>query len=68
MMIDDVILRELARPEGATPSEQGAFIAGLRELILDLRSRRIGGMSDIAAAITVYRKNFLADDSRVLRL
>ncbi|KAL9130422.1 MAG: hypothetical protein Q9217_001389 [Psora testacea] len=67
-VIDDVILRELAKPEGTTPPEQDAFVKGLRELILDLRNRKVGGMSDIASAITMYRKNFLADDSRVLSI
>ena len=68
MSLDDAILRELATPEGATSEDQKAFISGLRQLIMDLRNRKISGMTDIASAIAVYRRNFLQDDSRVIKL
>ena len=65
---DDVILRELARSEGTTQSEQEAFVAGLKQLISDLRKRNISGMTEIASAIIAYRQDFLADESRMLPL
>ena len=65
---DDVILRELARSEGSSPDKQETFLAGLRELITDLRKRNIGSLTDIASAIIAYRKDFLADEFRVLPL
>ena len=66
MVSDDAILRELAKAEGSSPEKQEIFLAGLRALVSDLRKRNVGNLTDIASAITTYRKTFLADEFKVL--
>ena len=65
---DDSILRDLARLDGASAEDQDKFLTGLKMLIIDLRTRNVASMSDIATSIAEYRKRFLGDESRVLPL
>lgn len=64
---DDKILVDLgAKPDdGSSPDEFGN---GLREVIHDIRSRKIRDFNIVAGEITAYRAKFLGDRSKVLPL
>jgi len=67
-LIDNIIIRDMGNTEGSTPEEKEAYVTGLKQLILDLRHRRVNGVNEIAAEITAYRAQSLGDSSRVLSL
>ena len=54
--------------EGSTPEEKEAYVSGLREVILDLRQRKVNNLDAIASEIAHYRLKFLGDDSKILPL
>lgn len=64
---DDKILVDLgAKPDdGSSPDEFGN---GLREVIHDIRSRKIKDFNVVAGEITAFRAKFLGDSSKVLPL
>lgn len=64
---DDKILVDLgAKPDdGSSPNDFGN---GLREIIHDIRSRKIRDFNIVAGEITAYRAKFLGDSSKVLPL
>lgn len=66
-LADDKILVDLgAKPDdGSSPDEFGN---GLREVIHDIRSRKIRDFNIVAGEITAYRAKFLGDSSKVLPL
>ena len=41
---------------------------GLRELIMDLRSRKVNDLGTVAAEIMDYRQKFVGDASKVIPL
>ena len=69
---DDKILVDLgAKPDdGASPDKFGNddFGDGLREVIHDIRSRKIRDFNIVAGEITAYRAKFLGDRSKILPL
>ena len=66
-LTDDKILVDLgAKPDdGSSPDEFGN---GLREVIHDIRSRKIKDFNVVAGEITAFRAKFLGDSSKVLPL
>ena len=62
---DDKILVDLgAKPDGSSPE----FGNGLREIIHNIRARKIRDFNTVASEITAYRARFLGDSSKVLPL
>lgn len=67
VMPDDKILVEMGnQKEGKTPEEQEAYIAGLKELINNMRRDQVKDFSTVASEIAAYRRRFLSDPSRIL--
>ncbi|KAJ5149217.1 hypothetical protein N7448_000795 [Penicillium atrosanguineum] len=66
---DDKILIEMgAVREGQTEEEKETYIAGLKEIINEMRRDKVKEFSTVAAEIAAYRRRFLQDPSRVLPL
>ena len=63
-----MILRDMGASEGTEPHDKDTYITGLRNLILDLRQRKVRDLDTIAAEISAYRRQFLGDSSKTLRL
>jgi hypothetical protein len=66
--IDDAILVELGNSAGYSEEEKPQFVAGLREVLQDLRVRKIKDFRAIASEIAAFRARFLKDDSKILLL
>ncbi|KAI5796264.1 hypothetical protein DFH27DRAFT_467537, partial [Peziza echinospora] len=66
---DDEILVELGSVmEGDTEAVKSSYRDGLRELITDMRSRKVNDFETVAAEISRYRSRFFNDPTRVVRL
>ncbi|CAI7670646.1 unnamed protein product [Penicillium viridicatum] len=66
---DDKILVQMGSVrEGQTEEEKEAYLAGLKEIINDLRRDKVKDFDTVASEIAAYRRRFLQDPSRVLSL
>jgi hypothetical protein len=66
---DDKILIEMGSVrEGETEEEKETYLAGLKEIINEMRRDKVKDFSTVAAEIAAYRRRFLQDPSRVLSL
>ncbi|KAJ5573957.1 uncharacterized protein N7459_008384, partial [Penicillium hispanicum] len=66
---DDKILIQMgAAREGQTEEEQEAYLAGLKEIINEMRRDKVKDFNTVATEIAAYRRRFLQDPSRVLSL
>ncbi|RLM00852.1 hypothetical protein CFD26_101760 [Aspergillus turcosus] len=66
---DDKILVQMGSlREGKTPEEKDQYIAGLKQIINDMRRDKVKDFSTVATEIAAYRRRFLQDPSRVLPL
>lgn len=66
---DDKILIQMgAVREGQTEEEKAAYLAGLKEIINEMRRDKVKDFSTVATEIAAYRRRFLQDSSRVLPL
>ncbi|KAJ5992768.1 hypothetical protein N7451_008492 [Penicillium sp. IBT 35674x] len=66
---DDKILIEMGSVrEGETEEEKEKYLAGLKEIINEMRRDKVKDFSTVAAEIAAYRRRFLQDPSRVLSL
>ncbi|KAJ6001980.1 hypothetical protein N7522_007207 [Penicillium canescens] len=66
---DDKILVQMgAVREGETEEEKENYLAGLKEIINDMRRDKVKDFDIVAAEIAAYRRRFLKDPSRVLPL
>jgi hypothetical protein len=54
--------------EGKTPKEQEEYVAGLRQIITDMRRDKVKDFTTVATEIAAYRRRFLQDPSRVLAM
>ena len=54
--------------EGSSLEEKNAYVSGLKQIIHDMRSRRVTDFNTVAQEITAYRASFLGDNSRILTL
>lgn len=54
--------------EGRTPEEKDNYIAGLKQIINDMRRDKVKDFNTVAAEIAAYRRRFLQDPSRILPL
>lgn len=54
--------------EGTTQKEQDEYVAGLRQIINDMRRDKVKDFATVATEIAAYRRRFLQDPSRVLAL
>lgn len=57
-----------APQEGQTEEEKHKYVAGLKEIINDLRRDKVKDFNTVASEIAAYRRRFLQDPSRVLSL
>ncbi|RAL06039.1 uncharacterized protein BO80DRAFT_343901 [Aspergillus ibericus CBS 121593] len=66
---DDKILVQMGSlREGKTPEEKDEYIAGLKQIINDMRRDKVKDFNTVATEIAAYRRRFLQDPSRVLPL
>lgn len=66
---DDKILVQMGSlREGKTPEEKDQYIAGLKEIINEMRRDKVKDFNTVATEIAAYRRRFLQDPSRVLPL
>ena len=66
---DDKILVQMGSVrEGQTEEEKETYLAGLKEIINDLRRDKVKDFDTVASEIAAYRRRFLQDPSRVLSL
>jgi hypothetical protein len=54
--------------EGSTPEEKDHYVAGLKEMVNDLRRDKVKDFNTVAAEIAAYRRRYLQDPSRILPL
>ena len=66
---DDMVLVQMGSVhEGTTPAEKDAYVAGLKQIIQEMRGRKVKDFNTVASEITSYRRRFLGDPSRFLTL
>jgi hypothetical protein len=65
---DNILIQMGAAREGQTEEEKETYLAGLKEIINDLRRDKVKDFNTVAAEIAAYRRRFLQDPSRVLSL
>jgi hypothetical protein len=68
LLADDTILSTLGTPEEFPADQQQKFREGLRQVLIDLRLRKVGDFDTIAAEVLAHRSRFLGDPSKVLML
>lgn len=69
MLTDDKILVQMGSlREGKTQEEKDNYLAGLKQIINDMRRDQVKDFSTVAAEIAAYRRRFLQDPSRILPL
>jgi hypothetical protein len=66
--LDDGVLTALGSPDEFKGEQRDRFCAGLKEILLSLRVRKIRDFDIIASEIIAHRVKFLGDDSKVLPL
>jgi hypothetical protein len=54
--------------EGKTSEEKDRYLAGLKQIINDMRRDSVKDLISVAREIAAYRRRFLEDPSRVLPL
>jgi len=65
---DDAVLTALGSPDEFTGEQREKFCEGLRQVLMDLRVRKIRDFDIIASEIVAHRSKFLGDKSKVLAL
>ncbi|KAL9596274.1 MAG: hypothetical protein Q9219_005904 [cf. Caloplaca sp. 3 TL-2023] len=66
---DDLILVQMGSvPEGLSAEQKDAFVVGLRQIIQEIRGRKVKDFRTVASEIAAYRARFLGDSSKVLPL
>ncbi|KAI9695884.1 MAG: hypothetical protein M1836_006001 [Candelina mexicana] len=59
---DDMILVQMGSvQEGRTPAEVKQYIAGLKQIIQEMRGRKVNDFNTVASEIAAYRARFLGD-------
>ncbi|KAF3395975.1 Protein red1 [Penicillium rolfsii] len=68
-LTEDKILIQLGSVrEGNTEEEKETYLAGLKEIINEMRRDKVKDFNTVASEIVAYRRRFLQDPSRVLPL
>ncbi|KAE8454575.1 hypothetical protein EG329_000198 [Mollisiaceae sp. DMI_Dod_QoI] len=65
---NDAVLTALGSPEEFTGEQRDKFCTGLKEVLMDLRVRKIRDFDVIASEIVAHRAKFLGDKSKILAL
>lgn len=55
-------------PKGLTPEKRDVFVVGLRQVIQEIRGRKVTDFETVASEIAAYRARFLDDPSKILSL
>jgi hypothetical protein len=63
---DDAVLTALGSPDEYDGERKAKFVAGLREVLQDLRSKKIKDFDIIASEIAAFRSKFLGDNKVLL--
>lgn len=58
----------MSSTQGSSPEDRNAYISGLRNLILDLRNRKVKDLDAIVSEMSAYRAKYSGDASKVLPL
>jgi hypothetical protein len=66
--LDDAVLSALGSPDEFTGEQRKQFCDGLKEVLSDLRARKIRDFDIIAKEVVAHRARFLGDSSKVLML
>lgn len=68
-LADDLILVQMgAVPEGLSAEQKDAFVVGLRQIIQEIRGRKVKDFRTVASEIAAYRVRFLGGNSKILPL
>lgn len=68
-LADDLILVQMgAVPESLSAERKDAFVVGLRQIIQEIRGRKVKDFRTVASEIAAYRARFLGDNSKILPL
>ncbi|KAL8716331.1 MAG: hypothetical protein Q9220_000236 [cf. Caloplaca sp. 1 TL-2023] len=66
---DDMILVQMgAIPQGLSEEQRNAFVVGLRQIIQEIRGRKVKDFKTVASEIAAYRARFLGDSFKILPL
>lgn len=65
---DKVLIQMGSLREGKTPEEADRYLAGLKQIINDMRRDSVKDFISVAREIAAYRRRFLQDPSRILPL
>lgn len=66
---DNMILVQMgAIPEGLNQEDGDAYANGLRQIIQEIRGRKVRDFNVVASEITAYRAKFLGEKVKVLPL
>ena len=65
---DNIILREMSAFPGTEQGDKTKFISGLRERVIDLRTRNVRNFDTIASEIAAHRARYLEESSKLLPL
>lgn len=65
---DKVLVQMGSLREGKTSEEKDNYIAGLKQIINDMRRDKVKDFNTVAKEIAAYRRRFLQDPSRILPL
>jgi len=65
---DDAVLTALGSPDEFHGEQRERFIDGLKEVLSNMRKRKVNDFDVIAAEIVAHRSKFLGDKSKVLML
>lgn len=64
---DNMILVQMgAIPEGLTHEDGDAYANGLKQIIQEIRSKKVRDFNVVASEITAYRAKFLGEKVKVL--
>ena len=63
-----VLVQMGSEHEGNTQAEKDSYVSGLKQVIQDMRGRKVKDFNTVASEITAYRRDFLGDPSRILTL
>ncbi|MCJ1229416.1 hypothetical protein MMC12_006082 [Toensbergia leucococca] len=68
-LTDDKVLVQMgSQPKGLSTAEGDAYVTGLKQVISEIRSRKVKNFDTVASEITAYRSQFLGDKSKVLNM
>ena len=65
---NDVLVEIGTTPTGLSNQGKESYVEGLRQVIQEIRGRKVKDFNKVAAEISAYRARFLGDASKILPL